>query len=76
MTEGLRLGEKGIYRLANAGLLAGVALFGGGRFLGIGDLTIWLALWAVAILGLLAGINFLPFRGSFSACLWRCLVWE
>lgn len=64
MTDGLRLGEKGIYRLANAGLLAGVALFGGVRFLGIGDLTAWLVLEAVVILGLLAGINFLPLRGK------------
>lgn len=63
MTEGLRA-EKGIYRLANAGLLAGVALFGGGRFLGIGDLTVWLALGAAVILALLAGINFLPLRGK------------
>lgn len=65
MAAGFRFGEKGIYRLANAGLLTGVALFGGGRFLGIGDLTVWLALGAGVILGLLAGINFLPLRGKF-----------
>lgn len=64
MTEGLDFREKGIYRLANAGLLAGVALFGGERFLGIGSLTVWLVAEAVVILGLLAGINFLPLRGK------------
>ena len=57
--------EKGIYRLANAGLLAGVTLFGGAHVLGIGDLTAWLVAEAAVILGLLAGINFFPLRGKF-----------
>lgn len=65
MTEGLRFWENGIYRLANAGLLAGVALFGGERFLGIGNMTTPLVIEALVILGLLAGINFLPLRGKF-----------
>lgn len=65
MAEGLNFREKGIYRLANAGLLAGVALFGGEQLLGIGSLTVWLVTEAVVTLGLLAGINFLPLRGKF-----------
>lgn len=64
-TEGLDFREKGIYRLANAGLLAGVAVFGGERFLGIGSITAPLVIAALVVLGLLAGINFLPLRGKF-----------
>ena len=43
MEEGLVFREKGIYRLANAGLLTGVVLFGGEGFLGIGDMNASLA---------------------------------
>ena len=65
MEEGLVFREKGIYRLANAGLLTGVVLFGGEGFLGIGDMNASLAAGAVMILALLAGLNFLPLRGKF-----------
>lgn len=65
MAEGLVFREKGIYRLANAGLLAGVALFGGEQILGVGSLTAWQAAGALVVLGLLAGVNFLPLRGKF-----------
>ncbi len=57
--------EKGIYRLANAGLLTGVVLYGGEGFLGTGDMNVSLAAEAVVILMLLAGLNFLPLRGKF-----------
>lgn len=57
--------EKGIYRLTNAGLLAGMALFGGERFLGIGSMSAPLVMEAILVLGLLFGINFLPIRGKF-----------
>lgn len=65
MEEGLVFREKGIYRLANAGLLTGVVLFGGEGFLGIGDMNASLAAEAVMVLALLAGLNFLPLRGKF-----------
>ena len=40
----VRFGEKGVYRLANGGLLVGVVLFGGEGFLGLGELTAGLVL--------------------------------
>ena len=60
----VRFGEKGVYRLANGGLLVGVVLFGGEGFLGLGELTAGLVLEAWAVLGVLAGVNFLPLRGK------------
>jgi len=65
MEEGFVFREKGIYRLANAGLLTGVVLFGGEGFLGTGDMNASLAAEAVMVLVLLAGLNFLPLRGKF-----------
>ena len=73
MGEGSVFREKGIYRLAGAGILAGAVLFCGERFLGIGRMDIFLAIEAAAILGLLFGINFLPLRGKFF-CLWTAVL--
>ena len=73
MAERTVFREKGLYRLINAVLLTGAALFCGERFLGIGGMDMFLAAEAAAVLGLLAGLNFLPVRGKF-VCLWLAVL--
>lgn len=61
MKERLRSNEKAVYRMLNAALLTCMALFGAAEFLGAGGgIHLFTAL---AVVGMLTGMNFLSARG-------------
>ena len=73
MKERLRSVEDRAYRVVNAGLLVCMALFGAERFLGMGSIGWRHLLVALAVLALLAGLNFMEARGRI-LCLAGALI--
>lgn len=63
MKVGSHFNEKAAYRVLNACLLACMILFGAERFLGIGEPDRMHVVVALAVLGVLAGINYMTVRG-------------
>lgn len=63
MKEWLRSREKVFYRIVNAGLLVCVVLFGGEYVPGMGTRNAIHLMAALAVLGILAGINYISARG-------------
>lgn len=58
MKEWLRSREKAFYRIVNAGLLVCMVLFGGEYVPGMGTRNAIHLMAALAVLGILAGINY------------------
>lgn len=74
MKGGIRVNEKAFYRVANAGLLICMVLFGAERFLGIGGLDIMHLIVAFAVVGIMAGINYMPGRGRILCAAAVCVL--
>lgn len=80
MTGAVRLDEKRLYRVMNAGILACMGLIGGAQLLGISEISgAWPAA-AVLSFGLLAAVDFLKAREKIlcilaaAACLWALVA--
>ncbi len=73
MKEWLRSNEKAVCRVLNVSLLVCMVLFGAEGFLGMGDVGRQHLLTALAVLGLLAGMNFMTARGRI-LCLAAVLI--
>ena len=59
----LRSNEKAVYRMLNAGVLAGAVLLGGQRYLGTGELGVGHMFTALIVLAVSSGLNFMAARG-------------